>query len=403
MDFSESDTRSFSVVIPVYNRENTVRRAIESVLRQTYEDLEVIVVDDGSTDGTKDVVTAIEDDRLHYFYQENQGAQVARNRGIMEATGDWIAFLDSDDEWVPNKLEKQIAVLRQENFNPFVVVHTDCIVKDLVNHKEYVWHLPNIKGDNVYARLLAGGGPMFQGMLTSKNALQKIGLLDKDVVAFQEWDTAIALAKYCKFIFVDEPMFIYYLHEGDTISKDRVKDVEGYYYIISKRKEDILRLCGIQKWNQLLYSLCMRCVDFGFRERAERFFFMRFGKPMELEKFMTDLKKCVHSASGVYCYGAGKIGSRVKRFLDSMEMPLNGYVVSEGEPLGMHEGITVRSVSNLRENASCLMIISTREQLHKEISLTLKKYGFTNIYPLTDERHLCMLAWMRFIGAGYSS
>lgn len=100
-----------SVVIPAYNRAKVIRRAIESCLNQTYKDIEVIVVDDGSSDGTKEVIATIDDNRLRYVYQDNAGACAARNRGIELAQGEYIAFQDSDDEWHADKLEKQMATL----------------------------------------------------------------------------------------------------------------------------------------------------------------------------------------------------------------------------------------------------------------------------------------------------
>ena len=93
-----------SVVIPLYNKGQLVRRAIDSVLSQSYHDFEIIVIDDGSTDDSADVVHAIADDRIRYFYKENGGVSSARNRGIDEAVGEWIYFLDADDELLDGAL-----------------------------------------------------------------------------------------------------------------------------------------------------------------------------------------------------------------------------------------------------------------------------------------------------------
>ena len=105
-----------SVIIPTYNRREYVQEAIDSVLTQTYTDYEIIVIDDGSTDGTGEALQARYGDRIHYEWQENQGESVARNRGIELAQGEYIAFLDSDDLWLPEKLEKQARIL-DENPN----------------------------------------------------------------------------------------------------------------------------------------------------------------------------------------------------------------------------------------------------------------------------------------------
>ncbi len=121
-----------SVVIPTYNRSAKVRKGIESVLAQTLTDLDVIVVDDGSADDTGKVLAETFGDRIRYHYQVNQGASAARNKGIAEARGEWIAFLDSDDEWEPDKLEWQFKAL--ERFGPRCAgCYTDV---RLVNHPE---------------------------------------------------------------------------------------------------------------------------------------------------------------------------------------------------------------------------------------------------------------------------
>lgn len=105
-----------SVVIPTYNRATKVPKAIESVLAQTFKDVEVIVVDDGSSDDTQKVLTGAFGHRIRYCPQTNQGASIARNKGIEQARGEWIAFLDSDDHWEEDKLEWQFKAL--DHFGP---------------------------------------------------------------------------------------------------------------------------------------------------------------------------------------------------------------------------------------------------------------------------------------------
>jgi len=213
-----------SVVIPAYNREKTIRYCLDSVLNQTYSSLEIIVVDDCSTYKTVQVIKSYSDPRISCIVlDKNSGAQAARNRGIKEAKGEWIAFQDSDDEWMLEKLEKQIKILKKENFNPWVVVHSNCLRYYPSNGEKKIWRLPEIAGDNVYPLLLENPCVLFPGLLVSKMALKKIGYLDENVPSYQEWDTSIRLAKYCKFFHIKEPLFIYYLHKDTTISKNKKK------------------------------------------------------------------------------------------------------------------------------------------------------------------------------------
>ena len=105
-----------SVIIPTYNRGPLIGRAIASVLNQTYKDIEVLVIDDASTDYTETVVDSIKDERLHYYkLEKNGGACRARNVGISKAQGEYIAFLDSDDEWMSNKIELQYKFAKEKN------------------------------------------------------------------------------------------------------------------------------------------------------------------------------------------------------------------------------------------------------------------------------------------------
>lgn len=105
-----------SVIIPTYNRSRYVTQAIDSILTQTYKDYEIVVVDDGSTDNTREVLEPYMD-KIRYIYQENTGVSAARNLGIREAKGEWIAFLDSDDRWMPRKLERQMRLVNSNGVN----------------------------------------------------------------------------------------------------------------------------------------------------------------------------------------------------------------------------------------------------------------------------------------------
>lgn len=235
-----------SVVIPTYNREKTIKRCIFSILKQTQKPFEIIVVDDGSTDRTTELVESLNDESIRLIRQNHKGAQVARNMGILNARGNYIAFLDSDDEWMPNCVETYLKCLADGNENK--VLFADCYVLNEVKNETKIWRLPG-KSGNVYGFLLAQAGPMFQGMLAPKDALIKAGLLDEHVVAFQEWDTAIALSKENRFVHIKRPLFIYHMHEGDTISKSKKAGIEGYDYIVTKYKNEIVRKNGY-------YCLC---------------------------------------------------------------------------------------------------------------------------------------------------
>jgi glycosyltransferase involved in cell wall biosynthesis len=103
-------SRTIDVILPTFNRAPTLERAISSVLAQTYRELKLFIVDDGSTDGTLEVIKPfLNDPRVNYLFQDNRGVSAARNLGIKKSNNEWIAFLDSDDEWLPQKIEKQVS------------------------------------------------------------------------------------------------------------------------------------------------------------------------------------------------------------------------------------------------------------------------------------------------------
>ena len=232
-----------SVIIPVRNRETLIERAIRSVLAQTAPVLEVIVVDDGSTDNTPSMVASLarEEDRIHFLqHASSRGAQAARNTGIRAAKGEWIAFLDSDDLWLPKSLETRVALAMKNGLH---VVHSECHVLWPESTELQRFGVPGMQG-HIYKELLRKPGPMFQGLLVSNEALSRIGFLEETIVSYQEWDTAIRLAKYYDFGFVPEPMFLYDCRHADTISKDALRQAKGYEQVFRKHLWPIFRSLG---------------------------------------------------------------------------------------------------------------------------------------------------------------
>lgn len=245
-----------SVVIPAFNREKTICRCLESIMNQTYPAMEILVVDDGSTDRTRNIVLDFPSDKVFLFCQSHKGAQAARNKGVIEAKGDYIAFLDSDDEWVPQMLEETVNCFLKEKDD--CVIYSDCYVRE--EGRQRLWRLPDCERDS-YDTLLRKPGPMFQSMLVKRKLLLSIGLLDEKVPAYQEWETAIRLAQRAKFVHICKPLFIYHLHEGETISKNGAKDIAGYEYVIEKHKKDMIAAWGYKGLLEHYNILIKRCIQ----------------------------------------------------------------------------------------------------------------------------------------------
>ncbi|MFH1837337.1 MAG: glycosyltransferase [Candidatus Omnitrophota bacterium] len=180
-----TDTPFFSVIIPSYNRERLLRKAIKSVLIQTFSDLELIVIDDGSTDNTSGVISSYNDTRLISIHQKNMGVSAARNRGIERSTGAFIAFLDSDDRWMPTKLERAKEYIA--NFPDVSVFHTEEVwyrngnlLKQLKKHKK--------PSGSVYKNSLALCCIGISTAVIKKGVFSDIGIFDESLKACEDYD-----------------------------------------------------------------------------------------------------------------------------------------------------------------------------------------------------------------------
>jgi glycosyltransferase involved in cell wall biosynthesis len=231
-----------SVVIPAYNREKQIAKAIQSVQLQTYTNWEMIVVDDGSIDATAKVVDgfAKQDRRIRFIrHNANRGAQAARNTGIRLAGGEWIAFLDSDDEWLPRSLQVR---LEKALLMKVAVVHSGSYI--IMSEGEIELYRCSQPSGKVYRSILTNECPMFPSLLVSRSALERIGYLDEKIVSFQEWDTFIRLAKYYEFAFVPEPTFVYDDRTQNAISRNTLQAAVGYSGILRKHFFPILVFAG---------------------------------------------------------------------------------------------------------------------------------------------------------------
>jgi glycosyltransferase involved in cell wall biosynthesis len=285
-----------SVVVPAFNRGFIIRAALESVLEQTYQNWEALVVNDGSTDDTSEVVReyATKDSRITLIqHDKKRGAQAARNTGIRNARGAWIAFLDSDDRWLPHSLEARLKPIQKGLHH---VVHSDCYLLSSGSNNLERFGVPPMQGQ-VYTELLRRSGPMFQALLVSKRALAAINYLDENIAAYQEWDTAIRLAKHFSFEFVGEPTFIYDCRHANTISKDPLREAVGYEQIVNKHRWSILRYLGPK-------------VLANHYEQAA-FFYLQ-------AKHREDAKRCSIRAAMWWPFRSGLVSGGKKHFLKLM-------------------------------------------------------------------------------------
>jgi glycosyltransferase involved in cell wall biosynthesis len=225
-----------SIIIPTYNRSALLPRAIQSVINQTYRDWELLIIDDGSTDNTKDVVDEFikKDSRIKYLYQENSGGPAKpRNVGIRESTGEFIIFLDSDDEMLPEKIAKQLTVFDRSDNIGFVGCHVFVIETNKIPRIEKISHEGNVLGDLLLGDFIWS----CSNVMVRKDCFLKNNILfDEKMKYSDDWDMWIQLSKKYDFDYADAPLMRYYFNYGGNITLT-ISDVEKMRekeYLINK-------------------------------------------------------------------------------------------------------------------------------------------------------------------------
>ena len=190
-----------SVIIPVYNRSSTIARAVKSALAQTFQSLEVVVVDDGSSDMTLDIVRSIGDERVKLIcHDTNLGAAAARNTGMKASQAKYIAWLDSDDEWFPGKLQVQLDALQ-----PAAPAVKACYsAHELVEQGRMRIHIPS---QNDRKRLFLGCdlGPGTT-LLFERTVLEEVGYLDESLGRYEDWDWLLRYCSRYRLVGVQQPL-----------------------------------------------------------------------------------------------------------------------------------------------------------------------------------------------------
>lgn len=196
-----------SVIIPAYNAELTIKHTIKSVLKQTFTDFEIILINDGSTDRTAEIVREIQDDRIKIFSYQNGGLPVARNRGIDNATGDYLTFLDADDLWTKDKLEKQLNAFKA---NPKAgVAYSRVSYIDEQGNFLYNCNPVSFEGNVLKPLLLTNFLINGSNILIRREAIESVGKFDPDLKSSEDWDYYLRLAKDYSFAVVPEYQILY--------------------------------------------------------------------------------------------------------------------------------------------------------------------------------------------------
>ncbi|MBE9178912.1 glycosyltransferase family 2 protein [Oculatella sp. LEGE 06141] len=223
-----------SIIVPAYNAERTIVETIESLQQQTFSDFELIIINDGSTDKTVEVVEAIPDPRIKLFSYENGGLPVARNRGIERATGEFITFIDADDLWTPDKIASQVEALRA-NPEAGVAYSWTAFINENSEYL-YAWeplhYQGNVYRDLLYHNFISSGS----NIMARRHYIEAAGEFDPTLKSVEDWDYYIRLAALCPFVVVPQYQILYRRTSQSMTTK--VDVMEKYNLIVINRAFD---------------------------------------------------------------------------------------------------------------------------------------------------------------------
>jgi glycosyltransferase involved in cell wall biosynthesis len=307
-----------SVIIPCLNREALIGKAIESALRQTHDNLEIIVINDGSTDGTEEAVRRYtHNSKVRYFKHEmNKGIPAARNTGIRNSRGDYVAFLDSDDTWLPNKVEIQLRAFAQDPRGEVGMVWTDAYYVDEAEGGKIRTSnliLPDdfalLTNDKVLKLLFMRNFVLGGTSMVRQCCFERVGLLDEELRGgADDYDLWLRLAPCYRFAYVPIPLTTIRLHGGNHSS---VQGNNGDALVIVKK--------AVERNPELAPLKGIRIAELRFLQGK---YYFEHGRKLEAREHLTQTIghdpmsiKALAAWMFIYCPTLGRLGLRVWRQL----------------------------------------------------------------------------------------
>ena len=257
----------FSVIIPTFNRDKTIKRAVESVLSQTFQDFELIIVDDGSKDRTHEIIQKYSDDRIIYIkYEVNKGQNYALNTGVSKSKGFYLSFLDSDDEWSPEMLEKVYEKFQSDKETG--CVYSRAVYVDSKGNRTSKAPDFNLEGF-IYKEALAQGYiSSMIALSVKKECFMKIGGFDVDFVVCQDDEICLKLAKYYKFGLIKEDLALAHCDGNERLTTNLKKNAEGWWKLINKFEKEIVDNCGKSALSKHYFNCAEKFLIAGNRKMA---------------------------------------------------------------------------------------------------------------------------------------
>lgn len=390
-----------SIVIPVYNRQNTIARAIDSVLAQSYQNIEILVVDDGSSDKTREILQSYDDKRVRIFYQEHMGASAARNKGVEEAKGEYVAFQDSDDEWMPDKLYEQVDYMRRNYlkvcFCPYELHNgntTTIVPFEYLNRYKYENGIYEIlKYTNVI------GTPC---LIAEKKIFSEIGKFDVEMPGLEDYELVIRIVQKYKIGYCPKILVKAYRQENSISGKEEWHR-EAICQLIRKHRDYIdckSLITGLYdevsffehkeiEWDYLAYLEKISCLGKEFNELTLNYLHRKyiavgtlldFMQKQQWNKFENQLR-----SDEFIIYGAGVYARKIASRLRKKGLKPKCFLVTQLE--GGKQYIDGIIVDILKEKYRHMpILIGTNFENQIEICRILDKEHFDNYcaYPVYD-------------------
>ena len=375
----------FSVIVPTYNRRHFLERAIDSILMQTFKDFELIIVDDGSTDNTKELVDSYKDDRIIYFYKENGGINSARNLALQNAKGEYIAFCDSDDRWMPDKLEKHIQKYYEDKEVKVVYDWTGIVIEKNGNNEIILARKDAIEG-------WCFGEVLEQGYLTSptflsckKECFEIIGMMPEYLTFCEDDELCFNLCKHFKVGLVKEILGIYYTDAANRICDKKKLCADDYLKFQERWRDEIVKVCGNEVLSHRYFHAAYNYLDIYEIDTANYIYQQACTiKGVSLREVKNKIKSEVIKDGKVVIYGVGHWGRVVFNALLFVGFSDFLFVVTDlmKSPKEL-EGIPVREIGDVNVDIDSTIIIAS-SRYYKEMRGLAQEKGFNRIVAYKD-------------------
>lgn len=383
-----------SVIIPTYNRAGSIIKAVESVLNQTYQNIEIIVVDDNSSDNTEELIKLLSSKKIKYIKNEiNLGPSGARNKGIQHAKGNYIAFQDSDDEWLPGKLEKQLLLFQKEDYGLVYCAYR--YLKGSLNYKypSEKYSLEELEG-NIFESMFEMNKISTQTMIIKKEVLEQVGGFEENLRCLEDWELALRICYRYKVGFVNE-MLVNVYYSINSVNYNYRNALDAYVYMVKKNiglVNDKTKLCEMisaimrhmigeltqeeflvyrkriipEVMDETMFYALYHETKRSVKYKSNYEIAMRMTEIDNLSEKLTNYLK-ISNINSIAIYGVGRVGSQLISLLKNTDINI---VFAIDENKSIIEGIKTVSMKEIKDKVDAVIVTTPYD--FKQISKNLK-------------------------------